>query len=260
MFLCLSGGAVQTTNCQQSLITSDAEGDGSKTPVASDPQGLLELARVAVLLEEKESAEEGQDCNLPSKSTGEPSRHHQENKRKTIKTDTTGVSSRRRQRNPKRIVTTPERHEACILNQNPADYSVPGPQEKYMIRGEDLKLRKRGKRHAEGDGSKARVASDPQGELQDTARLLELARVAVLLEEKESAEEGQDCNLPSKSTGEPSRHHQENKRKTTATGVSSCRRQRNPKRIVTTPERHEACILNQNPEDYSVPDKTPALV
>ena len=43
---------------------------------------------------------------------------------------------------------------------------------------------------AEGDGSKARVASDPQGELQDTARLLELARVAVLLEEMESAEEG----------------------------------------------------------------------
>ena len=80
---------------------------------------------------------------MPSKSTGEPSRHHQENKRKT--TDT-GVSSRRRKRNPKRIVKTPERHEACILNQNPADYSVPGPQENYMIRGEDLKLRKRGKR------------------------------------------------------------------------------------------------------------------
>ncbi|KAL1834638.1 hypothetical protein ACET3Z_004289 [Daucus carota] len=140
------------TNCQQSLITSDAEGDGSKAPVASDPQGeiqdmerLHELARIAVLLEEKESAEEGQACNLPSKSTGEPSHHHQEKKRKTVKT-ATGVSSRRRQRNPKRIVTEPERHEACILNQNPADYSVPGPQENYMIRGEDLKLRKRGKR------------------------------------------------------------------------------------------------------------------
>ena len=43
---------------------------------------------------------------------------------------------------------------------------------------------------AGGDGSKAPVASDPQGEIQDMERLHELARMAVLLEEKESAEEG----------------------------------------------------------------------